>query len=179
MSASGLTIRATGNMQANAASMLEFALTAHNVQFARNGQGIQVADSGLVLSAETIERSLIDTAMTVQLNITASSDRLGEMPYLSHGHEPEQIPYSDLFRQLKQLFEGSVAPGPHWVSVFYASMNGSTIAVDVSTTSVGRMPKQLRPSGIGKSRVATRLLGTSSWRLKTMLPDTLLERAPW
>ncbi len=182
-------------MQANSASPLEFALAAHNVQFLRDAQNIQIADSGLILRTEAIERTRTETSVTVQLNVTASSNRLGDVPvmecfagigpdvaaaekdafvkfmlgsmhvlltgltehrcaedstevsdwhgqgaawkvfsgsYISHGGDTGQIPYPGLFRQLKQLFESTVEPGPHWVSVFYASLNGSTIGVEVT-----------------------------------------------
>ena len=52
--------------------------------------------------------------------------------YLAQGTEPERIPFADLFAGLKKLFENDVEEGSHWVSVFYATLNGEVSGIEIT-----------------------------------------------
>lgn len=50
---------------------------------------------------------------------------------LLHGVDPASVPFQGPFERLRREFENDAAPGLHWVSVFFAFLNGALTGNDI------------------------------------------------
>jgi hypothetical protein len=57
--------------------------------------------------------------------------RVCDSPLLVHGGDPVEVGYADFFAQLRDLFISGAPPGVHWCEVFFASLDGQSVAADV------------------------------------------------
>jgi len=57
--------------------------------------------------------------------------RVCDAPLLVQGGDPTEVGYAQFFAQLRDLFTSGVAPGVHWCEVFFASVDGKSVAAEV------------------------------------------------
>jgi len=57
--------------------------------------------------------------------------RVCDSPLLVQGGDPIEVGYAEFFAQLRDLFISGAARGVHWCDVFFASLDGESVAAEV------------------------------------------------